>query len=109
MFYFDTKYYFVAVRIYFIIVFPGPVQVRSSLLFHHIYDESINENAKSEVIALLQEICSEVNDEIKKSSPQLFGELVSKMKRLDSDKMMQVYNAVNGGRICTSLRGKYVI
>lgn len=76
------------------------------MLFHHLYDESTDANAKTEVIALLQDICSEVSDEIKKSTPTLFGELISKMKKLDSEKMMQVYTAVNGGRICSSLRGK---
>lgn len=84
------------------------IQTRSSMLFHHVYDESIDVNAKSAVIALLQQICEEVAVDIKKSTPTLFGELVSKMKRLDSDKMLQVYRSVNGGRVCKSLRGKYV-
>ena len=82
------------------------VQKRSSMLFHHLYDESTDSNAKSEVIGLLQEICTEVGDDIQKSTPIRFGELISKMKRLDTNHMMQVYQAVNGGRICSSLRGK---
>lgn len=82
------------------------MQRRSSMLFHHVYDQSTDVNAKNDVIALLQDICSEVSDDIKRDTPILFGDLISKMKKLDSDKMMQVYNSVNAGRICSSLRGK---
>ena len=86
--------------------FTAAVQRRTSMLFHHVYDESIDVNAKSAVIALLQEICSETNDGIHSNAPNLFGDLIAKMKRLDTGKMMQVYTAVNGGRICSNLRGK---
>lgn len=85
-----------------------PIQTRSSLLFQHLYDESIDADAKTNVIATLQQICSEVSQEITKETPILFGTLVSHMKRLSTDKMMQVYTAVNGDRICSSVRGKYV-
>lgn len=88
-------------------MFAAAVQKRSSMLFHHLYDETTDTNAKNDVIALLQNICTEVSDDIKKDTPILFGELISKMKRLDSDKMFQVYTAVNNGRICASSRGKY--
>lgn len=79
---------------------------RSNLLFHHIYDESIDADAKSEVIATLQKICQEVSDEITKDTPILFGTLVSHMKRLSTEKMMEIYADVNGARICDSKRGK---
>jgi len=82
------------------------IQARSSLLFSHVYDESIDVNAKSDVIGLLREICSETNEDITRQTPILFGALISKMKRLSADKMMQVYNSVNGDRICTNTRGK---
>lgn len=82
------------------------IQKRSSMLFHHVYDESIDVNAKSDVIALLQEICTESTEGEVHNAPALFGDLVAKMKRLDTAKFMQVYTAVNGGRICTSLQGK---
>jgi hypothetical protein len=84
----------------------SPVQRRSSLLFHHVYDESIDADAKSQVIETLQQICSEVGDEITKNTPILFGTLISHMKRLSADKMMQVYTSVNGDRICSNQRGK---
>lgn len=76
------------------------------MLFHHLYDESIDSDAKSQVIATLQTICSEVNMEITKDTPILFGTLVSHMKKLSTDKMLQVYTSVNGGRVCPSTRGK---
>jgi hypothetical protein len=84
----------------------SPIERRSSLLFHHVYDDSIDADAKAEVISTLQKICSEVSEEITKDTPILFGTLVSHMKRLSTDQMMEVYTAVNGARICSSQRGK---
>lgn len=88
------------------LIISAPVERRSNLLFHHIYDESIDADAKAEVIATLQKICTEVSDEITKDTPVLFGTLVSHMKRLSTDKMLEVYTAVNGARICETRRGK---
>lgn len=76
------------------------------MLFHHVYDESIDVNAKSDVIALLQEICTETNEGIQSTAPGKFGDLIAKMQRLDTSNMNQVYTAVNGGRICSNMRGK---